>query len=70
MYFFSQTPMTHFPNHFLSFRSRVIIKSRYCYNFPFSYARNSFPAYDAFQPITLLRAGPFKSVISGFHCTV
>ena len=23
---------------------------------------------DAFPPVTLSRAGPFKSVISGFHC--
>ena len=40
-----------------------------CYNFPFSYAntRNSFPAYNTFPPITLSRAGPFKSVISGFN---
>ena len=68
--FSSETPMTHFfSKHFFSFRSRVIIKSSYCYNFPFSYTRNSFPVYNAFPPITLSRAGPFESVISGFHCS-
>ena len=66
MQFFSWTLITHF----LSFRSRVIIKSRYCYNVPFSNAQNSFPAYNAFLPMMLSRAGPSRALYPGFTVVV
>jgi len=48
--------------HGLSLRVAILLY------FPiFSYARNTFPAYNALPPITPSWAGPFRSVLSGFH---
>ena len=68
VFFVSNSHNAFFPIIYLSFRSSVIIKSRYWYNIPFSYVRNSFPAYDVFPSRTLSRADPFKGVISGIYC--